>query len=172
MNAKSDRCDRPAFSLIELVVVMVLMAILASVATVSVRGVIVRQRLSRAAEIVEQFDTALRRQARQERRRVVGVIDRSQGRLIVGQLAAGQPDQNSRRFQLPSQVTVDSIRLGNNRFRNAATPIVANGDGSSPSYAIRLASGKTRRWVFLVGGTGQVVHGLSSASVDQILGIR
>ena len=61
--------DRAGFSLIELVVVLLLMAIMASMATIGLQGVVIRGRLVRAAEVVEQFDTALRRQARNQRPR-------------------------------------------------------------------------------------------------------
>ena len=160
------------FSLVELVVVLVLMAILASMATVSIRGVIIRQRLARAAEVVEQFDTALRRSARNGRRRVVGVIDRSRRRLVIGQV-----NGKARTFSLPKQVSIDSVRLGSVRLgqspsTSSETQITAAGDGSSASYAVRLVSGQTRRWVLLAGGTGQVIHDLDSTSVDSLLGSR
>jgi prepilin-type N-terminal cleavage/methylation domain-containing protein len=160
-------CSRPGFSLIELVVVLVLMAVMASLATLSVRGVLARQRLARAAEVVEQFDTALRRSARNQRRVVTGMIDRSRSRLIIG-----QPDDPARAFRLPGHVAILSVR-----YRTQSTPagrsrILALGDGSSPSYAVGLASGGARRWVLFAGGTGQVVHGLDAASIDSLLGTK
>ena len=155
------------FSLIELVVVLVLMAILASTATVSIRGIIIRQRLARAAEVLEQFDTALRRQARNGRRRVVGVIDRGRRRLVIE-----QSNGKARTFTMPKQVSIDSVRFGVSPATRSGTRIIASGQGSSESYAVRLVGGQTRRWVFFAGGTGQVVHNLDSVSVDLLLGSR
>ncbi len=155
-------------SLVELIVVLVLMGILASMATVSIRGVILRQRLARAAEVVEQFDTALRRSARNARRQVVGVIDRNHRRLTIGQV-----DRNARTFTLPNQVSIDSVRLARSSLATGSVnQIVAAGDGSSASYAVRLVSGHDTRWVVFAGGTGQVIHDLDRASVDFLLGTR
>ena len=158
---------RRAFSLIELVVVLVLMAVMASVATISIRGAVVRQRLSRAAEVVEQFDTALRRQARYQRRKVVGVIDRSQGRMTVD---PGNDRPIS--FELPNHTSIDSIRFGRSRPSRSDSRVLADSDGSSTSYAVRLSVGETKRWVLLIGGTGQVIHDLTDRSVASLLGAR
>ncbi len=155
------------FSLIELVVVLVLMAVIASLATLSLRGVIARQRLGRAIEVIEQFDTALRRSARDQRRQVAGVIDRGRGRLTVD--PSGDP---SRTYTLPRQVSIDAIRFGPVSSSRTGSQIIANADGSSPSYALRLASGDTRRWIFLVGGSGQVVDDFNDMAVDLALGMR
>jgi prepilin-type N-terminal cleavage/methylation domain-containing protein len=156
------------FSLVELIVVLVLMGILVSMATVSIRGVILRQRLARAAEVVEQFDTALRRSARNARRQVVGVIDRNHRRLTIGQV-----NRSARTFTLPNQVSIDSVRLGRSSFATGSVnQIIVADDGSSASYAVRLVSGQTHRWVVFAGGTGQVIHDLDRSSVDFLLGSR
>lgn len=155
------------FSLIELVVVLVLMGMLAGTAAVSVRGVVVRQDLSRAAEIVEQFDTALRRTARHQRRSLVGVVNRA-GQSLSIETAR----DNRRTFKLPRQVTIDSIRFATSNRNQLQDRIVVNGDGVGFSYAIRLAYGETDRWVFFAGGSGQVVHGLSGDSINSLLAVR
>ncbi|MCS7465532.1 type II secretion system GspH family protein [Stieleria sp. ICT_E10.1] len=155
------------FSLIELIVVLVLMAVIASLATLSVRGVIARQRLGRAVEVIEQFDTALRRSARDQRRQVAGVIDRARARMTVD--PSGDP---SRTYTLPRQVSIDAIRFGPVQRSAAGAQVIANADGSSPSYALRLASGDTRRWIFLVGGSGQVVDDFNDTAVELALGMR
>ncbi|MDV6033896.1 MAG: type II secretion system protein [Phycisphaera sp. RhM] len=166
MKYRTD-CGHRGFSLIELVVVLVLMAVIASMATLSVRGVIARQRLGRAVEVIEQFDTALRRSARDQRRQVAGVIDRGRGRLTVD-----PSGERSRTYTLPRQVSIDAIRFGPVPSSRSGSQIVANADGSSPSYALRLASGNTRRWVFFVGGSGQVVDDFNDMAVDLALGMR
>ena len=148
-------------------VVLVLMALLASLATTSVRAVVLRQRLARAAEVVEQFDRALRRSARYQRRNVAGAIDRRRGRFSVAESA-----ERTSVFDLPRQVSIDAIRFGTRRSSAIGETLVASGDGATASYAIRLQCGDASRWVLMVGGSGQVVHDLNQSSIDSILGTR
>nr|WP_161501602.1 type II secretion system protein [Rhodopirellula sp. SM50] len=167
VERREGRAIIRGFSLIELIVVLVLMAVLASLATLSVRGVIARQRLGRAIEVIEQFDTALRRSARDQRRQVAGVIDRGRGRLTID-----PSGDQSRTFTLPRQVSIDAIRFGPVSASRQGSQVIANRDGSSPSYALRLTTADTRRWVFLVGGSGQVVEDFNDMSVNLALGMR
>ncbi|QEG02839.1 hypothetical protein Mal15_69600 [Stieleria maiorica] len=155
------------FSLIELIVVLVLMAILASLTTFSLRGVIARQRLGRAVEVVEQFDTALRRAARHHRRRVAATIDRGRGRLTVD-----LSGESARTFALPRQVSIDAIRFGPVPASRSGAQVTANPDGSTPSYALRLTTGDTGRWIFLAGGSGQIVDDFDPMAIDLALGMR
>lgn len=154
------------FSLIELVVVLVILAVLAALATYPLRGAVVRGSLARAVEVVERFDQALRREARSRRQGVSGSIDRSLGKLTVG-------DPNGlRTFQLPSRVSIDAIRFAGNRPSAATTTVAAGGDGSTDTYALRLAVGDARTWVLLVGGTGQVIHPTDAAQTRALLEVR
>jgi hypothetical protein len=129
--------------------------------------VIARQRLARGAEVVEQFDTALRRAARERRGPVVGEINVSRRQLTIDPSA-----DRSKAFTLPDRVTVKDVRIGSRRTNSPENRIVASHDGSSQSYALRLSIGDATRWVLLVGGTGQVVHDLESASVNSVLAVR
>ncbi|MCA9140012.1 MAG: hypothetical protein KDB00_24735 [Planctomycetales bacterium] len=145
-------------------VVIALMGMLASLATMSIHGVIVRQRLSRAAEVVEQFDTALRRSALVQRRDVTGVIDRNRHRLFVDSDA-----ESPMTFKLPNHVEIGSVRYGSSNQSVRGNRVTFNEQGVSPSYAVRLDSGTNQRWVLLVGGTGQIVHDLDRGGVEAVL---
>ncbi|MCO8121766.1 prepilin-type N-terminal cleavage/methylation domain-containing protein [Stieleria sp. TO1_6] len=165
MNRSSFR--RNGFSLIELVVVLLLTAMMAALASLSLRGVMARQRLARGIEIAEQFDAALRRSARRNRRSTVGLIDRGQQRFDVRH-TKGSPQA----FRLPTDVAIDAVRIGADGARGTASQIVAAGDGSTPSYALRITTGDAHRWVLFVGGSGQVVQGMERPSIDSLLGAR
>ena len=149
------------FSLVELVVVLLLLAMLAAMATYSARGVVAKNRLSRGVEVLEQFDRALRRAARYERREVEGAIDRVRGVLTV------EDRQEERRFQLPRQVAIESLRMEGN-----ARGLIALGDGSTPSYVVELECDRAKVFVLFAGGSGQVLHLTDAKQVQAILGAR
>lgn len=158
------RRSHPAFSLIELVVVLMLMALIASVATVSLRGYVVRGRLARAAEIVEQFDLAMRRQARRRRMPVTGIIQPVSRSLVIQ-----ATDSSGRTFQLPRQVNVASVIVQKVSSTDQSRQLPVGNDGSSPSYAMKLSVGDASRWVFVSGGSGQMVHGLPTDRINALL---
>ncbi|MEO1524022.1 MAG: prepilin-type N-terminal cleavage/methylation domain-containing protein [Planctomycetota bacterium] len=152
---------RRGFSLVELVVVLLLLAILASMAAYSARGVVAKNRLARAVETVEQFDQALRRAARYERREITGVIDRQRGTLSV------ENGSDEHRFRLPGRVSIESLKM-----EGSGGGLVAFGDGSTRSYAVELESDRARVFVVFAGGTGQVLHLNDVATVRAILESR
>ena len=71
------------FTLIELVIVLVILALMAAAATISVRGATTRARLARAVIVLEQFDLAMRREARWRRQSVAGEINTAEGKLSL-----------------------------------------------------------------------------------------
>ncbi|WP_286177523.1 type II secretion system protein [Rhodopirellula sp. JC639] len=166
INEFATQCNR-GFSLIELIVVLVLTAILASLTTFSLRGVIVRQRLGRAVEVVKQFDTALRRAARHQRRQVAAVIDRGRGRLTID-----PSGESMRTFTLPRQVSIDTIRFGPVPASRSGAQVTADPDGSTSSYALRLTTGDSGHWIFLAGGSGQIVDDFDPTAIELALGMR
>lgn len=149
------------FSLIELVVVLLLLAILAALATYSARGIVAKDRLARGVEAIEQFDRALRRAARSQRRTVKGVIDRRRGEFVVD----GTSEQ--RRFRLPRRVTMESLRMD-----TSGRGLAALGDGSTASYAVELRCDRAKVFVVFAGGSGQVLHLTDPSRVQSILGSR
>ena len=161
---KTHRSVRYGFSLIELIVVLILMALMAALATTSARGYIVRSRLTRAAEVVEQFDIALRREAHRRRRTTTGLIDRSGSRLIVR-----QRDRKDRVFQLPREVELTAIRFSQSTAGRRPGNIQVNSSGVSLSYALRLSADQADRWILIAGGTGQVVRNLDRLSIEALL---
>ena len=136
-------------------VVIILLGTLATIASFPIRGALARKRMTRACEAIEWFDTYARTQSKRLRQPVTATIDRSGDRLTVS-----SPDGRSRVFRLPRNVDLDAMRvLGT----NATSTVVFHSDGSSPSYAIRISSDTAEQWVFVAGGSGQVIRGLDPA---------
>ena len=162
-KGQSPPFDRYAFSLIELIVVMLILAMLAGMAAYSMRGAVARQRLASGVERVQQFDLALRRSARAQRKLAMGRIDRSGGQLLLK-----SPDGKTRRFRLPGRVEIESFRIAG---RGSDSTITARRDGSTATYAIQLAAGDARIWVLFAGGTGQVSRISDRLTVATLLGM-
>jgi len=156
---------RGGFSLIELVVVIILLATLATLAGLSAQAAVQKQRLARAVLVATQFDRSLRRAALQRRGEVTGTIDRTANRFRIVSLSPRQLGRSDQ-FPLPSSVSIDRIRVrGGDRGGN----IAVDGQGVSPSYAIRLVSGDARRWVLFVGGSGQSLAAIDADTVNGLL---
>lgn len=160
MHRSASRKHAKGFSLIELVVVLLLLAILAAMATYSARGIVARDRLARGVETIEQFDRALRRAARSQRRPVKGMIDRRRGEFAV-------EGSQERRFRLPDSVSIESLRMD-----ASGRGLTAIGDGSTSSYAVELQCDRAKVFVLFAGGSGQVLHLTDRSQVQSILETR
>ncbi|WP_436716973.1 prepilin-type N-terminal cleavage/methylation domain-containing protein [Roseiconus lacunae] len=154
---------RRGFSLIELLVVMVLLAVMASLATLTSRAAFAKQSLELAAATVEQFDRQCRADARLSRRGASGQIDPSRGQLII-------EAPHKRTFRLSGRVVIDRfVSHGGKVIRNRQARIQMNEFGTSPSYAVRLVCGDSARWIFISGGSGQIVDNLDGTKVSRLL---
>ena len=162
---------RAAFTLIELVVVIVIMAVLSTLAVLSLGGTMDRYQLSRASETIEMFDARARRDARKSRQSIQGTIDRNRQRLMIDSPIPGNKDWRSKQYRLPQSVEISQVR-----FRRSVTvgnryAIPFNRNGGSPTYAIELQRGKMRRWLVVLGVSGQVLPLDSEGEVDAILSL-
>lgn len=144
------------FSLIELIIVLVLMAVAAAMATFSLRGVRSRQKLARGVEIVQQFDAALRRSALVNRRGARGEVNRSGGQMTIEAL--------NQTYKLPDPLKMQEFRIG-----GSGREVTVFGDGSSPTYAVKLSTGNASRWVLLIGGSGQLVSDADDSLVNAMV---
>lgn len=158
---------RNAFTLIELVVVIVIMAILSTIAAMSLSGTMGQYDLARAAETIERVDASVRRQARVTHASVELSIDRNKKRLTVDVGGSGRDAT----YKLPRRVTISNIRLHRRIVADNNFAIEVSGSGQSPTYAVELTRGEMKRWLIIVGASGQVIPAESEDEVDALFAL-
>lgn len=156
-----------AFTLIELVVVIVIMAILSTIAAMSLSGTMGKYDLTRAAETIERVDANARRQARVTHALVELSIDRGKKRLTVD---AGGTARDAT-YKLPGRVTISNIRLHRRIVAGNTFAIEVSDAGQSPTYAVELTRGKMKRWLIIIGASGQVFPAESEDEVDALFAL-
>ena len=163
-NARTVCGRRAAFTLLEMVVVMLIVAILSALAIVPFRGVIDRQQMTVAIESIRRFDAQARREARLRGTAIAAEVDRGRGQWRWGS------GTRSAVVRLPWQIQIAELRASADRAtagdlsRAGSRPITGStaglryaADGSSPTYALKLARGDLQRWIVVLGRSGQVV---------------
>lgn len=160
------RCERDAFTLIELLIVIVIMATLASLAVVSLRGTMDRYLLSRAAETLERFDARARRDASTLRQPIRVAIDRNRKRLTID-----SPGPSKAHYDLPHRVDIGKVRLSRRVTLGNSFKIQYSREGVSPTYAVELRRGEMSKWLLVLGTSGQIVPLNNEGEVDAILSL-
>ena len=144
-----------AFTLLELIVVLSIAAILASVVMLSLGSHFQQAAVARAIDSLTTADHIARRTAAESF--ATGVIldyDLPRHRL---KLATANVSQSSRTFSWPERVVLTDLQVLDNRgWTNAGEAIEFSYSGNSPTYSMRLTSGKVSRWLVIFGMTGQV----------------
>ncbi|TWU58091.1 pilus assembly FimT family protein [Rubripirellula reticaptiva] len=158
---------RSAFTLIELVVVITIMAVLAAIAALSLGGVMDRYQLGRAAETIERFDSRARREARVTGDVVIAKIDRSRGRLDVDVAGSGLDVM----FQLPSRVSISNMRMHRSGVSGSDLILVVDRSGQCPTYAVELMRGNMKRWLVMLGTSGQVISLDNEGAVNALFAL-
>jgi prepilin-type N-terminal cleavage/methylation domain-containing protein len=156
-----------AFTMIELLVVLVILATLASLAVLSLGGTVDQYQLGRAVEIIERFDARARRDARTLQTPLRASIDRSRGRLTIGE----SPISQRASYRLPKSVRIKQLRMRRQISAGSQFDFDVNRDGHSPTYALLLERGNVNRWLVVLGFSGQVIRLDSKGEVDALLAI-
>ena len=170
MRKSRARCDRPAFTLIELIVVIAILGLLTAIASLSLGGVMDRYQLSRAAETIEAFDGRARRSARLSREALDAIIRRSNRELVV-KLPSHSPGNPMASYRLPRSVEINDVKIGRQAITARDVTLNINDQGRSESYALQLRRGKMIRWLVVLGISGQVIPVDSEEEADALLSL-
>ncbi len=164
---------RRGFTLVELMAVMVVLGLLASVTVWSVRSQVATARNQLALDQLTLADRQLRDHARRVARPVDLIVDLDSGRLFRAPAGTTSPAQWA---PLEDSLPLESLLLNGQKFTSRQVAVRFRGDGTSPSYAIRLksvAKGKSKasenEWIVFVGRTGQRVIVTEEHSLENLL---
>ena len=144
------------FTLVELTMVLLIIAIVSAAVVLRVQGPLNRARQREVVEMIGQFDLTTRAAARQQDRPLQMLVDMSAGELR-------RTDGEGRELKvvplrLPGDFRIETvlIRGAGSSDRRAVVPF--SRQGLTPSYALALVHGDTRRWLLVAGLTGIVVE--------------
>lgn len=164
---------RSGFTLVELMAVMVVLGLLASVTVWSVRSQVATARNQLAVDQLTLADRQLRDHARRVARPVDLIVDLDTGRLYRAPAGTTSPAQWA---PLEDSLPLDSLLVNGQKFTSRQVAVRFRGDGTSPSYAIRLkavATGQSKanegEWIVFVGRTGQRVIVTEERSLENLL---
>lgn len=143
-----------AFTLLELIVVLSIAAILASVVMLSLGNHFQQAAVARAIDNLTTADHIARRTAGESS--AAGVIleyDLPRHRV---ELTAANSSPSSRTFSWPAKVALTNLQVLENRvWASSDERIEFSYSGNSPTYSMRLTSGKVSQWLVIFGLTGQ-----------------
>ncbi len=149
---------RSAFTLIELLAVIAILGMFASVATVVVRGSVSAARHQLDWQRLQSMDVTLRAQCRRLKRPATLQVDLDTG-TWERHMAGLQP------LRLAETSSLDGIANRGQVMRAGRATLFYRADGTSDSYAVRLAADADNQWRLVCGGSGQWIEEVSHDTV-------
>ena len=165
----SDPRNRNAFTFIELVVVLVILSMMAGITFFSLVGVSNNHQINMAIETVQRFDATARRHATTNQQPLTATINQQES---VFRLVHASGDSST--FDFPSTVAISSlyVREQSGSVRSAGQlQLDFNSCGQCQSYAVAIERDGQRRWVVVLGKSGQVVTASDREVIDDLLSI-
>ena len=148
--------SRRGFSLIELMAVLLIMGIMAGAVALRIENPLRKARMSDVMGSLEQLDHNTRYAARQQRRALRIVFDRSAGAVRRtddrGQAAGGGD------LVLPTGYEIEHLLVVGQDITTGAAVVRCTAMGVTPTYALLLNAGGRRQWIVVAGLTGQFVQ--------------
>lgn len=140
--------DRNAFTLLELIVTLAVIGMMVGLTSLSLRGHFVRAALMKSSLTASEADRQARLLAQSNPNGIVSLELRPQSSQIVLR-------PTGRTFSLPTGVRISVDTLGANTPSGGAVPFYGN--GTSPSYALKLERSGSNSWLTVLGITGQCI---------------
>ena len=159
--------ERRGFSLIEVAVVILILGIMAGAVTLRLAGPLGRANLGTIMAEAASLDHLARTAAREQGRPVRLVIDLGEPALC----AAGEDGADlGPAYRLPSGYRLARLYLGNQTFNSGQTAVQCSRLGHTATYGLEVeAPSGQRRWLLVVGLTGQTVECENEAELRGIL---
>lgn len=156
---------RAGFTLIEVAVVVTLLALVGTMALLRFASPLRRVQLEADCHRAKEFDAAVRQEAVRTRQRASLIVDLDANELSWREAGGNRSAGGSLSFL---GANIERVRLTRREITRGRVALTVSDDGSSPTYALLLASGPVRHWIVIVGGTGQVLEALDDHGVQEI----
>lgn len=158
---------RHGFTMLEVLTVVVIMTMLLAIVGVRLNGPYQQAILEETLRRIEFTDGQIRNHAEQHGTPCQLVLDLDEGRL-----AAERPEQAEAlhfEYRLPRSMRLDRVMTPWLDQGSGTVRIQVSAGGTSPTYAVRIATGRdTRRWVLFAGLTGRVYYPSDNDHVQQL----
>jgi prepilin-type N-terminal cleavage/methylation domain-containing protein len=161
--------SRRGFSLIELMAVLLIMGIMAGAVALRIQNPLRKARMADVTGSLEQLDRSTRHAARQQRRAMRIVFDRSTG-TIARTDDQGHP-AGSGDVVLPAGYEIEHLLVVGQDITTGVAVVRCTAMGVTPTYAMLLNAGGRRQWIVVAGLTGQFVQAQDERDARQTVAV-
>lgn len=154
-------------TLLELMIVIVILALITATVTVRLGGRLPAAALHAATSQWESADQQMRMRARHVRQPMAIHFDIGGNRIQCALDAEHDEMRSPRTF--PRGVRITKFVVFEQTYTNGPVSVMFRDSGASETYAVEFASGRDlRRWIFVVGLTGQVTEVENEKQVQEL----
>lgn len=172
-NRTPGHPGKSGFTLLEMVVVLAIMAMIVAAAAMSLRKPLQTARLKRAMASLEDADLRARNEARKRSQPVQLVVDGNRNTATHAIAGAGAGYEVRRSLALSGGLRIDRYLTAGRSSNEDRFSVSYSPDGQSNTYAVRVSGdGKFKKWLVVVGATGQYVQSHEDSAVEAILGTQ
>ncbi|MFC1759510.1 type II secretion system protein [Planctomycetota bacterium] len=154
------------YTMIELMVVLVLMSLIFGGVMLKLGGPLANAKMEFSKSSLVNFDRRVRELSRRRKKAHTLQVDIDRGHFA---LREDQSDGNSlMRLQLPEGVQLTALRVDGVWRETGIVEQSVRATGEMASYCVAFSSSKSAsktRWLFFVGGSGQVIEYENEASL-------
>ncbi len=165
---------RSAFTLLEIMAVVVLIGIVCAGAVLRFGPVLENARLGASADQLVDFEALVRRVCQNSNQSAALRFDLQESKLEA-QFVSGKQSQSADEAELRHWRAIPGVRLKNvqlpgRHFKvHNQVRVRISAEGTSPTYALCLATAREERWLVVIGRSGRVFPCQEERDVRQIL---